>query len=319
MLWRRLDAAFADPLELDAASRLGTPGLVGALRQGSVTLVNALGSGILETRALLAFSRIAEALTGAPLILPNIATWWCGQPSERDHVRANKDRMMIGPALSTRLYETEDTTVLGSQFRAKARASFDNWLEADGAELVGQETVTLSTTPPGKTASCPRPMSLRVFLARTPQGWQIMQGGFTRIGNAPEASAIAMQRGGTAADVWVISRRLVETVTMLPTTTTPYMPACAPACSQPRRRQPLLARPLRRTRRRRDAADARLSHPPRRDRRPRRALIANSPTTSKPMASTRRRRPPSSSACSTARSSPPATSATASPSTAGWR
>ena len=55
VLWRRLDAAFADPLELDESSRLGTPGLVGAIRAGSVTLVNALGSGVLETRALLAF------------------------------------------------------------------------------------------------------------------------------------------------------------------------------------------------------------------------------------------------------------------------
>ena len=50
-------------------------------------------------------------------------------------------------------------------------------------------------------------MSLRVFLARTPQGWQVMQGGFARIGSAPEPSAIAMQRGGTAADVWVVSPR----------------------------------------------------------------------------------------------------------------
>ena len=65
-------------------------------------------------------------------------------------------------------------------------------------------------------------MSLRVFLARTPRGWEVMQGGFARIGNAPEASAIAMQRGGTAADVWVISKRPVETVTMLPTKATPY-------------------------------------------------------------------------------------------------
>ncbi len=32
VLWRRLDATFADPLELDATSRLGTPGLVGAVR-----------------------------------------------------------------------------------------------------------------------------------------------------------------------------------------------------------------------------------------------------------------------------------------------
>ena len=128
--------------------------------------------------------------------------------------------MMIGPALSTRLpYETDETTVLGSQFRAEARASFDAWLEADGAELVGQEAVTLSTTPAWQDGVLvPRPMSLRVFLARTPQGWQVMQGGFARIGNAPEASAIAMQRGGTAADVWVISKRPVETVTMLPAT-----------------------------------------------------------------------------------------------------
>src|SRR5690606_20440990 len=80
VLWRRLDAAFADPLELAQSSRLGTPGLVRAVREGSVTMVNALGAGIAETRALLAFlPRICEAMTGEALKLPNIATWWCGQ------------------------------------------------------------------------------------------------------------------------------------------------------------------------------------------------------------------------------------------------
>lgn len=225
VLWRRLDAAFADPLELDATSRLGTAGLVGALRNGSVTLVNALGSGVLETRALLAFMpRIAEALLGESLILPNIATWWCGQPAEREHVRANKERMMIGSALTTRLpFEADDTTILGGRFRDEALARFDSWLEASGAELVGQEAVMLSTTPAfvdGRLV--PRPMSLRVFLARTPIGWEVMQGGFARIGRAPEASAIAMQHGGTAADVWFVSRARVESVSMLPGGATPY-------------------------------------------------------------------------------------------------
>ena len=55
VLWRRLDAVFADPLELNPQSHIGTPGLAEALRHGSVSLVNALGSGILETRAFLAF------------------------------------------------------------------------------------------------------------------------------------------------------------------------------------------------------------------------------------------------------------------------
>jgi len=225
VLWRRLDAAFADPLELDAGSRLGTPGLVGAARAGSVTLVNALGSGVLETRALLAFMpRIARALLGEPLILPNIATWWCGQPAERAHVRAHRDRMMIGPALSTRLpFEPDDVTILGDRFRPGAAGGFEAWLEADGTSLVGQEAVMLSTTPAFVDGRLlPRPMSLRVFLARTAQGWQVMQGGFARIGRAPEPSAIGMQHGGAAADVWVVSPRRVETVSMLPTSTGPY-------------------------------------------------------------------------------------------------
>ena len=218
VLWRRLDAAFADPLELDAASRLGTPGLVGALRQGSVTLVNALGSGVVETRALLAFMpRIAQALLGESLILPNIATWWCGQPAERAYVREHRDRLMIGPALSTRLpFEHDETTVLGRQLREQARASFDKWIEAKGAELVGQESVMLSTTPACVDgALVPRPMSLRVFLARTPTGWEVMPGGFARIGSGLDPTAIAMQRGGTAADVWVVSDSPVDDFSML--------------------------------------------------------------------------------------------------------
>jgi uncharacterized circularly permuted ATP-grasp superfamily protein/uncharacterized alpha-E superfamily protein len=219
VLWRRLDASFADPLELDPDSRLGTPGLVGAVRAGSVTLVNALGSGVLETRALLAFlPGLAPKILGERLILPNIATWWCGQTRERAHVRANTDRMMIGPALSTRLpFEPDAPAVLGEAFRDLARDRIDAWLEREGAGLVGQEAVTLSTTPAyvdGRLV--PRPMSLRVFLARTPGGWTVMPGGFARIGSTADPAAIAMQRGGTAADVWIVSEAPVAGVTMLP-------------------------------------------------------------------------------------------------------
>ena len=70
VLWRRQDAASCDPLELDESSRLGAPGLVDAVRQRQVSVVNALGTGILETRAFMAFlPQISEALVGAPLPL----------------------------------------------------------------------------------------------------------------------------------------------------------------------------------------------------------------------------------------------------------
>src|SRR5579871_3326219 len=52
VLWRRVDSAFLDPLELKPESRIGAPGLAAAIRRGAATVVNAIGSGILETRAL---------------------------------------------------------------------------------------------------------------------------------------------------------------------------------------------------------------------------------------------------------------------------
>jgi uncharacterized circularly permuted ATP-grasp superfamily protein/uncharacterized alpha-E superfamily protein len=219
VLWRRLDAAFADPLELNPASRIGTPGLAQAVRQGSVAVVNALGSGILETRALLAFlPRISRALRGEDLALPSIATWWCGQEKERDHVIANLDRMMVGPALSTRLaFEDEANTVLGSTLKKEAREALLRRLRGEGGQFVGQEAVTLSTTPVHLNGWLePRPAALRVYLARTPQGWIVMPGGFARVGETQDAAAIAMQRGGHAADVWVVAKEAVARDTLLP-------------------------------------------------------------------------------------------------------
>ena len=223
VLWRRLDASFTDPLELDAQSRLGTPGLVGAVRAGNVTLVNALGSGILEIRALLAFlPRLSEHLLGQPLALPNIATWWCGHPEEAAHVRQNAGRMMIGKALSTRLpFELDDHGFVGDTLQADG--SFEDLLRSEASSLVGQEVVTLSTTPALVDGVLrPRPMSLRVFMARTRDGWRVMPGGYARIGRAEDPRAIAMRRGGSAADVWIVSPNPVAQETMLAAPSGPF-------------------------------------------------------------------------------------------------
>ncbi|TMV15276.1 circularly permuted type 2 ATP-grasp protein [Arenibacterium halophilum] len=213
VLWRRLDSRFSDPLELSEESTIGTPGMVSALRQGAVSMLNCLGSGVLETRAMMAFlPRIARTLLGEPLKLPNIATWWCGQPRELDHVRRTLDRMMIGPAQSTRLpFEIDGATVLGGSFRGSAQRPIDDWLATDAPNLVGQEAVTLSTTPAMIDGQLvPRPMVVRVFAARTPQGWTVMPGGYARIGRTEDPTALAMQNGGSVADVWIVGDRPVS-------------------------------------------------------------------------------------------------------------
>jgi uncharacterized circularly permuted ATP-grasp superfamily protein/uncharacterized alpha-E superfamily protein len=219
VLWRRMDASFTDPLELRVDSHIGTPGMTEALRQGSISMVNALGSGILETRAFAAFMpRLSRALLGQPLQLPGIATWWCGQDAERLHVAENIDAMMVGPAFSTSLaFDDQKATVLGGTLAPDERAALLARLDSNGGSLVGQEPVKLSTAPVYANGKLqPRPIALRVYAARTNTGWTIMPGGFARVGSTLDTTAIAMQRGGQAADVWVVSSKPVERVSLLP-------------------------------------------------------------------------------------------------------
>ncbi|SFK10675.1 circularly permuted type 2 ATP-grasp protein [Celeribacter neptunius] len=215
MLWRRIDASFADPLEFNPHSQIGTPGLMEAVRTGHLAMANALGSGVLEMRAMMAFMpRISEVLTGASLRLPNIATWWCGGAAERAYVHDNAQNMLISPADAVNLpFDLGATTALGGEFRGTAMGSIADWLDREGDRLVGQEAVTLSTTPAwqedgaGGGSVVPKPMTVRVFAARTSSGWKFMKGGYARIGRSGDSTALAMQRGGSVADVWVVSDR----------------------------------------------------------------------------------------------------------------
>ncbi|HEY5819246.1 MAG TPA: circularly permuted type 2 ATP-grasp protein [Mesorhizobium sp.] len=212
VLWRRLDSNFADPLELDGASKLGTAGLLGAVRAGNISMVNALGTGVLEEKALFAFfPGICRHLLGTSLEMPNVATWWCGGDAERDYVKANAAGMVLRPAMSVR----------GGARQAVAASDLS---ARNGRHFVGQESVTLSTTPAWENgALVPRPLSLRVFLARTAEGWIAMPGGFARIGHTNDPKAVAMQSGGSVADVWVVCNAPVKADTMLPLKSTPYV------------------------------------------------------------------------------------------------
>ncbi len=84
---RRLDDDFCDPLELRSDSALGVPGLLGAVRAGRVVVANALGTGVLESAAWLGFHPgVSERLLGESLILPSVATWWCGEEPALEYV-----------------------------------------------------------------------------------------------------------------------------------------------------------------------------------------------------------------------------------------
>ena len=87
VILRRVDDSFCDPLELRSDSLLGVPGLVDAIVAGNVKVANALGSGVIETAAIMPFlPGLSTHLLGEKLKLPSVATWWCGQNYALDWV-----------------------------------------------------------------------------------------------------------------------------------------------------------------------------------------------------------------------------------------
>jgi uncharacterized circularly permuted ATP-grasp superfamily protein/uncharacterized alpha-E superfamily protein len=219
VIWRHIDADWCDPLELNASSRIGVPGLLEAIRNGGVAVENMLGAGLVESRALLAFLPVlARRLLNQDLLLPNIATWWCGQPYERDKVLDEFDQISIAGAFGDeRLRINCQSSVVGAELSAPERDRLREAIALRGIDFVGQDIVRLSTTPRwmhGKLE--PRPFVLRVYCAATMDGWHIMPGGFCRISDRPDARAIAMGDGVESADVWVLADNPVEISSLLP-------------------------------------------------------------------------------------------------------
>ncbi len=200
---RRQDDSFCDPLELYGASALGVPGLVQAVRAGNVAVANALGSGVLETAATMAFlPGLCRELLGEELAMPSVATWWCGHEPERSYVVAHLDRLVIKPTFPT---PGEDVVFPAELARAEREALLAR-LEATPHRFVAQERVALSTAPTGQAEGpVPRHVVLRVYAVATDDGFSVMPGGLTRVSTAADSLVVSSQKGGGSKDTWVLA------------------------------------------------------------------------------------------------------------------
>jgi uncharacterized circularly permuted ATP-grasp superfamily protein/uncharacterized alpha-E superfamily protein len=213
VILRRVDDHFCDPLELRADSFLGVPGLVEAARSGNVAIANALGCGMIESPAFLAFlPRLCRLLLGEDLKLPSVATWWCGQAQELQYVIENLEKIVIKSSFAgTR------QPVFGGRLSAKERASLIEAIKARPWEFVGQEQVALSTAPVWAASRMEaRRLSVRAYVsANGSDDFAVMPGGLTRISSSADDPVVSMQSGGGSKDTWVLADAPVTSVSLL--------------------------------------------------------------------------------------------------------
>ena len=212
VILRRVDDSFCDPLELRSDSLLGVPGLVDAIVAGNVKVANALGSGLIETAAIMPFlPGLSRQLLGEKLKLPSVATWWCGQSYALDWVLDHLDSVVVKPAFPSRGMEP----VFGAELGQAAKGKFVDQLRARPHEYVAQEQVALSTAPVWHNGGLnSRSVVLRTYVLNTGNGWMAIPGGLVRVAEA-EGSVVSMQRGGHSKDAWVLWDGPVDTFSML--------------------------------------------------------------------------------------------------------
>ncbi|MEV0029410.1 circularly permuted type 2 ATP-grasp protein [Nocardia sp. NPDC050793] len=194
---RRVDAEFSDPLDLRPDSHLGVVGLVEVLRRGAVTVVNTLGSGLLENPALAAFlPRISRALLGEDLLLDSAPTYWGGDPSERSHLLANLERLIIRSTV-------DGATLFGPDLTATMREELRRRIETSGWRWVGQEPAQFSVAPAvqGYGGLAAAPVGMRLFSMARRGGYTAMAGGLGQLRQRTQPDRVVIKIA--AKDVWV--------------------------------------------------------------------------------------------------------------------
>ncbi|NVN50115.1 circularly permuted type 2 ATP-grasp protein [Mycolicibacterium hippocampi] len=194
---RRVDADFADPLDLRADSRLGVVGLVEVLRRGAVTVVNTLGSGVLESPGLLRFlPELAELLLDETPLLATAPLYWGGIDVERSHLLANLASLLIKPVGGSE-------PIVGPELSAAQRELLAARIESDPWQWVGQELPQFSSAPsdyrPGGLSSSS--VGMRLFTVAQHSGYAPMIGGLGYL-LAPGTAAYRLNTLA-AKDIWV--------------------------------------------------------------------------------------------------------------------
>ncbi len=96
VIYRRVDDDFIDPLAFRPDSHLGVGGLLNAYRAGNVSVVNAIGTGVADDKAVYAYlpAIIRFYLSEEP-ILSNVDTYLCGNASDRQYVLEHLDSLVV--------------------------------------------------------------------------------------------------------------------------------------------------------------------------------------------------------------------------------
>jgi uncharacterized circularly permuted ATP-grasp superfamily protein len=202
VIYRRIGDESIDPVVFRPDSLLGVPGLMMAVRAGTVTLANAIGNGVIDDKALYPFvPALIRHYTGEEPILPNVQTYHPWDPDQLENVLGRLDQLVVKPTSESGGYGI----VIGSRATDQDLVQAAANLRRDPRAFIAQETVELSTHPTwidGHLA--PRHIDLRPFVLAG-GSVEVIPGGLTRVALREGSLIVNSSQGGGSKDTWVLA------------------------------------------------------------------------------------------------------------------
>jgi len=202
VIYRRLDDEYLDPLVFRPDSVLGVPGLISAYRKGNVAIVNAVGNGVADDKAVYAYvPAMIKYYLNEDVILPNVPTYSMEDREAREHVFANMENMVIKRTNQSGGYGM----VMGDKASEEELKAVKEAILETPREFIAQPIIKLSTVPcliDGKLQ--PRHVDLRPYALCGPAGIRIVPGGLTRVALREGSLVVNSSQGGGSKDTWVV-------------------------------------------------------------------------------------------------------------------
>jgi len=203
VIYRRVDDEFLDPLVFNPGSVLGLSGLMSAYRKGNVAIVNAVGNGVADDKAIYSFvpDMIKYYLNEEP-ILKNVPTYQLGNTEQREYVFNNITNMVIKKTNESGGYGM----LMGHAADEKEITDYKAAVMKDPRQFIAQPIISLSSAPcymNGKLQ--PRRVDLRPYALCGPQGIEIVPGGLTRVALREGSLVVNSSQGGGSKDTWVLA------------------------------------------------------------------------------------------------------------------
>jgi uncharacterized circularly permuted ATP-grasp superfamily protein len=202
VIYRRLDDDFLDPLTFRSDSLLGVPGLFEVYKAGRVALANAPGTGVADDKVIYAYvPKIIRYYLGEDSILPNVPTYVCWDDTERKHVVANLDKLVVKVANESGGYGM----LIGPHASTAERAEFAERIQAAPRNYIAQPTLALSRAPVIVEDHFEgRHVDLRPYILYG-QEIYVMPGGLTRVALRKGSLVVNSSQGGGSKDTWVLA------------------------------------------------------------------------------------------------------------------